>query len=248
MFKNDNLSKDYIICKIIRLLTLFLRKRNIVNFDYICYDVHLLTLKCGFIEIVDDAETLFNLQNKYNTSILAYITNNNPTKTLQQLQSIFINSMAIYTVLSYLLGIGDRHLNNIMVHKTGILFHIDFGFILGKEPTFKSHGIRLTDDMLNTIGGVKSDNYLLFKNKCSEIFNFCRKYVGIVYLYLTLLIDETDVSHQDIIQEILRRFEPNEKYIDAEQHIKTIIDNSHDNVTKTALDKIQKFKFWLMQK
>ena len=43
-----------------------LRKRNIINHDYICYDVHLLSSTTGFVEIVDDAETLFNLQNKYN--------------------------------------------------------------------------------------------------------------------------------------------------------------------------------------
>lgn len=248
MFKRDNLIKDYIVCKIVKLITYMLRKRNVIKFDYICYDVHLLSSTTGFIEIVDDAETLFNLQNKYNTTILDYIVNNNPHKSIKELQSIFVDSLAVYSVISYLLGIGDRHLNNIMVHKSGIIFHIDFGYILGQEPKFKTSDIRLTDDMLNTFGGIKSNNYIVFKNKCSEIFNFCRKMTGIIHCLLSLLVSHTELNldKQKILDEVLTRFEPNEKYIDASQHIKTIVDNSHDKITTNIIDAIYKMKQWLL--
>ena len=43
----------------------------------------------------------------------------------------FVRSLAGYSVAMQVLGVGDRHNDNIMVSRDGCYFHVDFGHFLG---------------------------------------------------------------------------------------------------------------------
>ena len=113
------------------------------------YDFRMTPYRCisvehcvGLIEVVLNADTIANIQkNKGNAaiaafkkgSLLAWLRDHNPQESdLNRAIEEFTLSCAGYCVATYILGVADRHNDNIMVKKNGQLFHIDFGFIRKK--------------------------------------------------------------------------------------------------------------------
>lgn len=63
------------------------------------------------------------------------------------------------SVITYLLGVGDRHLDNLLITTNGALFHIDFGFILGEDPKSWPPPMKITREMVLAMGGDSSQQY-----------------------------------------------------------------------------------------
>lgn len=64
-----------------------------------------------------------------------------------------------------------------MIDQDGKFFHIDFGFIFGKEPGGKgglASKIRISKKMVAAMGGPDSEGYELFERKCWECFKHLR--------------------------------------------------------------------------
>jgi len=76
--------------------------------------------------------------------------------------------LAFYSVLTFVFGIGDRHLGNIMLNNDGHLFHIDFGYLFGKEPHIKNYmstRVRISPGMLGMIK--EKDDNKFFMTECA---------------------------------------------------------------------------------
>lgn len=65
----------------------------------------------------------------------------------------YVRSCAGYSMISYVLGIGDRHMHNLLLQENGRMFHIDFGYILGRDPKPMPPLMKLTTEMVNAMGG-----------------------------------------------------------------------------------------------
>lgn len=53
---------------------------------------------------------------------------------LSKAKERFMKSLAAYSLVMYFLQAKDRHNGNILLHKSGKIFHIDFGFFLSNMP------------------------------------------------------------------------------------------------------------------
>ena len=62
-------------------------------------------------------------------------------------------------------GLGDRHLENIMVTQQGLLAHVDFGYVLGDDPKHVSSPMRITEDMIDAMGGIPDVCFIYSKTQ-----------------------------------------------------------------------------------
>ena len=112
-------------------------------------------------------------------------------------------NMFFFSVITYILGICDRHNDNIMIKQSGHLFHIDFGKFLGDAQmigNFKRDRTPfiLTPDMVFVInGGDKpTQKYHDFVDLCCKAFNIIRKN-GNLLLNLFALVSLSFFSKKD---------------------------------------------------
>ena len=102
----------------------------------------------------------------------------------------FIISTAAYCVASYVLGIGDRHNDNLMMTRDGHFFHIDFGHILGNFKV--KMGIkreRAPFVFTPAMKAVMSANqYDAFVDLCCDVYNILRANATLLVSLVSLAI------------------------------------------------------------
>jgi hypothetical protein len=105
----------------------------------------------------------------------------------------FLRSAAGYCVATYVLGVGDRHNDNIMLAEDGRLLHIDFGHVLGN---FKSKlGIKRertpfvwTPPMAAVLGGEGAPAYARFEALACDAYNALRRHGRLLIVLFTLML------------------------------------------------------------
>lgn len=68
------------------------------------------------------------------------------------------------------------------------MFHVDFGFILGRDPKPFPPPMKLCKEMVEAMGGANSIHYQRFKSYCYIAFNILRKSANLILNLFALMV------------------------------------------------------------
>ncbi|OAF67585.1 hypothetical protein A3Q56_04652 [Intoshia linei] len=226
IFKSgDDLRQDMLTLQMFRVLDRIWKDIG-VDVKLIPYGCQSIGHDVGVIEVVRGSCTLYAIQKSAvmsamqinSAGLLKWIKLNHSTadeyrKAIQN----FTYSCAGYCVATYILGIRDRHNDNIMLTKSGHVFHIDFGHFLNHKK--KKLGIIrervpfiLTNDFLNVITNGKdnpleTNEFKIFTKICHKIyaalFDSHQFFINIFLMMIPSGIEELSVKDIEYLRQIL---------------------------------------------
>ncbi|OQR87155.1 phosphatidylinositol kinase [Achlya hypogyna] len=239
IFKSgDDVRQDSLTLQLIRVMDDLWRDQglDLAMEPYKCVATGPMT---GILQVVLNSITTADIHKRVGTlgafdetSFTNWITaNNQDKKSFKSAVDLFRRSCAGYCVATCVLGIGDRHNDNIMLTHSGRYFHIDFGHFLGH---FKyQFGIKrektpfvFTPEMAHVLGGTASDEFRKFQLLCSKAFNVVRLHVHfLVTLFLLMIPAEMpELRSRDDINHLVEVCVTNLSEEDAAKNFDVAID------------------------
>ena len=115
----DDLRQDQLILQIITLMDRILKQENL-DLKLTPYRVLASSASHGFVQYIESSSVAEILQAE--SSIQSYFRKYNPSETAPygihpEVMDTYVKSCAGYCVVTYLLGVGDRHLDNLLLTK-----------------------------------------------------------------------------------------------------------------------------------
>lgn len=224
MFKvGDDVRQDQLVLQMIDLMDFLLKK---INYDlkFTVYKVLAFSEDDGMVEFVPKCMTINAILQNYQNNIDMFLKEGAKKNNMDynKVFETYLDSCAGYCVVTYLLAVGDRHLDNLLIDDTGHMFHVDFGFIFGKNPPRKSvmPPIRICFEMIQCMGGFKSPNYEKFLNKCVTAFKFLRNHAKYILNLFHLMIhaeieDLKAEQSEEILNQMYQKFLPEIKDLEV---------------------------------
>ncbi|KAH9279271.1 Phosphatidylinositol 4,5-bisphosphate 3-kinase catalytic subunit alpha isoform [Echinococcus granulosus] len=211
LFKHgDDLRQDMLTLQILKVMD-HIWKDEGLNLDLTTYDCLATGDEMGLIEVVRNSQTIMSIQGQRVRSAMQIDSSQlhkwflqkkaPPLGSEEAYESAirrFTNSCAGYCVATFVLGIRDRHNDNIMVDDSGRLFHIDFGHILNNKK--KKFGITrervpfvLTSDFACVIARgeekpYRSKGFMDFTRLCEDAYRILRRHSNLLLTLLAMMV------------------------------------------------------------
>ncbi|KAH7415708.1 hypothetical protein KP509_14G057500 [Ceratopteris richardii] len=164
------------------------------------YEVLVTSSYTALIETIPDTASIHSIKsrNPNISSLREFFCNKyeEDSPAFKVAQRNFVESMAGYSILCYLLQVKDRHNGNLLLDEEGHIIHIDFGFMLSNSPggvNFESAPFKLTRELLEVMDsdaeGTTSEFFDYFKVLCIQGFLTCRKHAERIILLVEMMQD-----------------------------------------------------------
>ncbi|OII73070.1 phosphatidylinositol 3-root isoform [Cryptosporidium ubiquitum] len=248
MYKvGDDLRQDRLVIQLLEISYNLLNEWNAKS-SAITYKVTPFSQFDGLIEFLEDFSSIGSIRKKYGKNCIlnywagAYNTNINniPHNVL----ATFINSCAAYSVVTFILGVGDRHLDNLLVGKNGHFLHVDFGYIFGEDPKPFPPPMKICSEMIEAMGGLNSSGFKLFVDKCCDCYRYIRRNSWLISNILLLMVDsgikdlnsKPENNYAIILERIKEKFRLEQSEREAERYLREIIMTSSNALFPAVVD------------
>jgi len=148
---------------------------NPLSFNSYCFNG-------GSIEVIPNSNSIHEIKSCTSLNNLLSLLQKRIDKRRQK-HTIkkFLESMAGYSLVCYILQIKDRHNANILLNKDNRLIHVDFAFILGSLPgnlKLEAMSFKMSKDFVNILKGETTQSFDLLKEVFARGFLILRKNIG----------------------------------------------------------------------
>ncbi|KAF9453475.1 atypical/PIKK/PI3K protein kinase [Macrolepiota fuliginosa MF-IS2] len=250
IFKDgDDMRQDQLVIQLITLMDRLLRKENL-DLKLSPYDVLATGPLQGMAQFIP-SKTIAAIVSEHG-NLLNYLRVHNPDEGSVGTSGVepsvidtFVRSCAGYCVVTYILGVGDRHLDNLLLAPDGHFFHVDFGYILGRDPKPFPPPVKVCKEMVDGMGGAQSPHYSRFKNFCFTAFTILRKSANLILNLVALMVDANipDIKHRDVHEQIQEKFRLDLTEEDAIKHFEALLNET--SYLTVVLDRIHDLaQYW----
>lgn len=250
----DDLRQDQLVIQIITLMDKLLLKENL-DLKLTPYKVLATGPDHGLVQFIPSYSLAGVLQENQN-NVLTFFKKHHPSDEPgnvygidPQVMETYTRSCAGYCVITYLLGVGDRHLDNLLLSPDGHLFHVDFGFILGRDPKPFPPPMKLCKEMIEGMGGANSQHYMNFQQYCYTAFITLRRNANLILNLFALMVDanipDIKIEPDKAVMKVQEKFRLDLSEEAAIAHFKGLISESVNALFPQILEAVHKWaQYW----